>query len=41
VVIPFTWRNVLHAASNTLAGIESNSWDSIFGSIPYWHRAQA
>jgi peptide/nickel transport system substrate-binding protein len=38
VVIPFTWRNILHAASNTLAGIEPNSWDSIFGSIAYWHR---
>jgi peptide/nickel transport system substrate-binding protein len=38
VVIPVTWRNVLHAASNTLAGIEPNSWDSIFGRIAYWHR---
>jgi peptide/nickel transport system substrate-binding protein len=38
VVIPVTWRNVLHAASNTLAGIEPNSWDSIFGRIAYWYR---
>jgi peptide/nickel transport system substrate-binding protein len=39
VVIPVTWRNVMHAASNQLAGIELNSWDSIFGRIAYWHRA--
>ena len=41
VVIPVTWRNVIHAASNTLAGIEPNSWDSIFTSIAYWHRLPA
>jgi peptide/nickel transport system substrate-binding protein len=39
VGIPVTWRNVIHAASNNLAGIELNSWDSIFGRIAYWHRA--
>ncbi len=39
VVIPVTWRNVLHAAANSLAGIEPNSWDSIFGRIAYWHRS--
>jgi peptide/nickel transport system substrate-binding protein len=38
VVIPFTWRNVLHAASNSLGGIELNGWDSIFGRIAYWYR---
>ena len=38
VVIPVTWRNVLHAAVNSLAGIEQNSWDSIFGRIAYWYR---
>ena len=38
VVIPVTWRNVLHAAANNLAGIEPNSWDSIFGRIAYWYR---
>jgi peptide/nickel transport system substrate-binding protein len=38
VVIPVTWRNVLHAAANSLGGIEPNGWDSIFGSIAYWHR---
>jgi peptide/nickel transport system substrate-binding protein len=38
VVIPITWRNVLHAAANNLVGIEPNSWDSIFGRIAYWHR---
>jgi peptide/nickel transport system substrate-binding protein len=38
VVIPITWRNVLHAASNQLGGVELNSWDSIFGRIAYWHR---
>jgi peptide/nickel transport system substrate-binding protein len=38
VVIPVTWRNVLHAASNSLAGIDLNSWDSIFGRIAYWYR---
>ena len=38
VVIPVTWRNVLHAAANSLAGIEPNSWDSIFGRIAYWYR---
>jgi peptide/nickel transport system substrate-binding protein len=41
VVVPLTWRNVLHAASNSLAGIEPNSWDSIFGSIAYWYRLPA
>jgi len=41
VVIPVTWRNVLHAASNHLAGVEPNSWDSIFGRIAYWHRVGA
>ncbi|MGH7385940.1 MAG: peptide ABC transporter substrate-binding protein [Candidatus Rokuibacteriota bacterium] len=39
VVIPVTWRNVLHAAANSLAGVELNSWDSIFGRIAYWYRA--
>jgi hypothetical protein len=38
VVIPVTWRNVLHAAANNLAGIDLNSWDSIFGRIAYWYR---
>jgi hypothetical protein len=38
VVIPVTWRNVVHAAVNSLAGIEPNSWDSIFGRIAYWYR---
>jgi len=38
VVIPVTWRNVLHAASNSLSGIELNGWDTIFGRIAYWYR---
>jgi peptide/nickel transport system substrate-binding protein len=38
VVIPVTWRNVLHAVSNRIAGVEPNGWDSIFGRIAYWHR---
>ena len=38
VVIPVTWRNVVHAVSNQLGGIEPNGWDSIFGRIAYWHR---
>ena len=38
VVIPITWRNVLHAAANNLQGIELNGWDSIFGRIAYWYR---
>jgi peptide/nickel transport system substrate-binding protein len=38
VVIPITWRNVMHAASNSLNGIELNGWDTIFGRIAYWHR---
>jgi peptide/nickel transport system substrate-binding protein len=38
VVIPVTWRNIVHAASNQLGGIELNGWDSIFGRIAYWHR---
>ena len=38
VVIPLTWRNVLHAAGNSIAGIELNGWDSIFGRIAYWYR---
>ena len=38
VVIPVTWRNVLHAVSNQLGGVQPNSWDSIFGSIAYWYR---
>jgi peptide/nickel transport system substrate-binding protein len=38
VVIPITWRSVLHAAGTSLAGIESNGWDSIFGRIAYWYR---
>jgi peptide/nickel transport system substrate-binding protein len=38
VVIPFTWRNVLHAAANSIAGVEQNGWDSIFGRIAYWYR---
>jgi peptide/nickel transport system substrate-binding protein len=37
-VIPVIWRKVLHAASNSLAGIEMNDWDSIFGKIAYWYR---
>jgi peptide/nickel transport system substrate-binding protein len=41
VVIPITWRNVIHAASNTLGGIEPNSWDSIFASIASWYRQPA
>jgi len=38
VVIPITWRNVMHAASNSLNGIEFNGWDTIFGRIAYWYR---
>jgi peptide/nickel transport system substrate-binding protein len=38
VVIPVTQRNLLHAASNQLDGIDLNGWDSIFGRIAYWHR---
>ena len=38
VVIPVTWRNVIHAAASALNGVELNSWDSIFGRIAYWHR---
>ncbi len=38
VVIPVTWRNVLHAMSNQIVGVQPNSWDSIFGSIAYWSR---
>jgi peptide/nickel transport system substrate-binding protein len=38
IVIPVTWRNILHAASNRLVGIELNGWDSIYGRIAYWHR---
>lgn len=38
VVIPVTWRNVLHAAGNAIGGIEPNGWDSIFGSVAYWYR---
>ena len=38
VVIPITLRNVMHAAGNSLSGIEPNGWDSIFGSIAYWSR---
>ncbi len=38
VVIPFTWRNVLHAAANSIGGVEINGWDSIFGRIAYWYR---
>ena len=38
VVIPVTWRNVLHAVSNQIGGVQSNSWDSILGSIAYWYR---
>ena len=42
VVIPVTWRNVLHAAGQlSSAGIELNSWDSIFGRIAYWYRQGA
>jgi hypothetical protein len=37
-VIPVTWRNVLHAAANSIAGVEQNGWDSIFGRIAYWYR---
>ena len=38
VVIPVTWRNVLHAVSNQIGGVQPNSWDSIFGSIASWYR---
>jgi peptide/nickel transport system substrate-binding protein len=38
VEIPVTWRNVLHAVSNQIVGVQPNSWDSIFGSIAYWSR---
>ena len=38
VVIPVTWRNVLHAAGNGIQGIDYNAWDSIFGRIAYWYR---
>src|SRR5262245_59812507 len=38
VVIPVTWRNVLHAAGNSLNGIDMNGWDTIFGRIAYWYR---
>jgi peptide/nickel transport system substrate-binding protein len=38
VVIPVTRRNILHAAANSLQGIDLNGWDSIFGRIAYWHR---
>ncbi|MCI0546075.1 MAG: peptide ABC transporter substrate-binding protein [Candidatus Rokubacteria bacterium] len=38
VVIPLTWRNVLHAVGSSIGGVEPNSWDSIFGNIAYWHR---
>ena len=38
VDVPVIWRNVLHAASNSLTGIELNDWDSIFGRIAYWGR---
>jgi ABC-type dipeptide transport system, periplasmic component len=41
VIIPITWRNIIHTASNNLMGIEPNSWDSIFASIPYWYRTPA
>ena len=41
VVIPITWRNVLHAAANSLAGVELNGWDSIFARIAYWHTRPA
>ena len=41
VVIPITWRNVMHAAANSVGGIEPNGWDSIFGSIAYWYRQGA
>ena len=37
-VIPVIWRNVLHAAANSLNGIDINDWDSIFGRIAYWYR---
>jgi peptide/nickel transport system substrate-binding protein len=39
VVIPVTRRNILHAASHQLGGIDLNGWDSIFGRIAYWYRA--
>ena len=38
VQIPITWRNVLHAAGNSINGIDLNGWDSIFGGIAYWYR---
>jgi peptide/nickel transport system substrate-binding protein len=38
VVIPVTWRNVLHAVSHQIVGVQPNSWDFIFGSIAYWSR---
>jgi peptide/nickel transport system substrate-binding protein len=38
VVIPVTWRSVLHAVSHQINGVQPNGWDSIFGSIAYWYR---
>jgi len=38
VVIPVTWRNVLHAVSNQIGGVQPNAWDSIFASIAFWYR---
>jgi peptide/nickel transport system substrate-binding protein len=38
IVIPVTWRNLLHAVSNQIGGVPPNSWDSIFGSIASWYR---
>ena len=35
---PMRLVNVLHAAAHSLAGIDHNAWDSIFGRIAYWHR---
>ena len=38
IVIPVTWRNVLHAVSNQIGGVQPNSCDSILGSIASWYR---
>ena len=38
VVIPITQRNILHAVSHQIEGIEPNGWDSIFGNIASWYR---
>ena len=38
VAIPVTWRNVIHAVSARIGGVDPNSWDSIFGRIAYGYR---